>query len=213
MDDVFDMSMDTSVDTSGSMDIDTGSEIDLSESIEPMMDSAYDTGSFDVDESGMTELQNEADALEIPPLNEVADLGFDYDEAIQEANEAWATEAAEQAESSALSNIINAGADGAMSPSDLAQIGGETIAPPGAGEAVTQGLQAGWNMGVIGSGELMDAAQRQHGFSNPMEGVDYLINESGEPVQIGQMTQTTDEMGENIWIRSSDDTIGGQSDG
>jgi len=114
-----------------------------------------------MDAPELAELQQEAEALEIQPLDDGIDLGYDYDEAIQAANEA----PTELPESSALSNILTAGADGFSSPSDLAQITAE-IHPhvaPGTEEVVAQGLQAGWNMGVEGSRELMDATIRQHG--------------------------------------------------
>jgi len=64
---------------------------------------------------------------------------------------------------SALKNIINAGAKGAASPSQGAKIGGEILAPPGAGEAVAQGLQAGANMGAAFSKEFMTGIVRQQG--------------------------------------------------
>jgi len=156
-----------------------------------------------ISEQELTELQGEADALEIEPLDEGVDLGYDYDEAIQAANEA----VEQPPETSAMSNILTSGAEGFTSPSDLAQIGGDIISPPGAEDAVTRGLQAGWNMGVKGSEEFMAAAHRQHAHdyerpSFPREGVDFIRNENGEPEPIGQMVQTTDENGEKIWIRS-----------
>jgi len=66
-------------------------------------------------------------------------------------------------ENSALKNILNAGSKGAASPSQGAKIGGEILAPPGAGEAVAQGLQAGVNMGAAFSKEFMAGTVRQHG--------------------------------------------------
>jgi len=66
---------------------------------------------------------------------------------------------------SALRKIMNAGAQGMASPSAAAQLAAELRAPPGAEEAVAQGLQAAWNMGVVGSQEFMDATIRQHGRS------------------------------------------------
>jgi hypothetical protein len=101
----------------------------------------------------MSELQNEAAALDIQPLDDGVEQGY---------------------EPSALSNIINAGAAGAE-PGRLAQIGGDILAPPGAEEAVAQGLQMGANMGVAGSREFMDATIRQHGKSPAVEYNEMLI--------------------------------------
>ena len=119
----------------------------------------------------LVELEQQAQTLEIEPFDDGVDIGFDWDEAVQEANEAWAAEATEQAyEPSALSNIINAGAEGFTSPSDLVQIAANhPVVPPGAEEVVSQGLQAGCNMGVSGSREFMDATIRQHGISPSVE--------------------------------------------
>lgn len=117
----------------------------------------------------LVELEQQAEALEIEPFDDGIDIGFDWDEAVQEANEAWAAEAAEQTcEPSAISNIINAGAEGATSPSGLAEIGG-ALTPSGTEGVVSQGLQAGWDMGVTGSSEFMDATIRQHGASPSVE--------------------------------------------
>ena len=67
-------------------------------------------------------------------------------------------------ETSALKNILNAGATGAASPSAAAQIAASAT-PPGAESAVAQALQAGVNMTVAGSKELMAGTIRQHGRS------------------------------------------------
>jgi hypothetical protein len=66
-------------------------------------------------------------------------------------------------ERSALHTVVAAGADGASSPSDRARILAGVISPPGAEDAVAQGIQAGWNTGVAVSRALMDAVIRQHG--------------------------------------------------
>jgi len=92
---------------------------------------------------------------------------------------------------SALSNILTAGAEGARSPSDLAQATGALRAPPGAEDVYAQGLQAGWNMGVVGSGEYMDATIRQHGRSPSAEleamqiqqSIDAASEYQGEPLR------------------------------
>jgi len=143
---------------------------DLDVSIEPLADIPVEETSMEtaieslneteqpISEPELAELQNEAAALEIEPLVEVI------------------TE--QPYEASALENIINAGASGTVSASPLAQIGGEIIAPPGAEEAVTQGLQAAWNMGVEGSREFMDAAIRQHGESPAVEYNELLIQQA-----------------------------------
>lgn len=66
-------------------------------------------------------------------------------------------------ETSALSNILTAGAGGVHSPSDLAQVAAELRAHSGTEDVYAQGLQAIWNMGVVGSGEMMDSTIRQYG--------------------------------------------------
>ena len=123
-----------------------------------------------MDTPELAELEQQADALEIEPLDDGIDIGFDWDEAVQEANETWAAEAAAQAgDQSAISNIINAGAEGLSSPSDAANIAAAIRAPEGAEDAYAQLAQSGWNMGVTGSGEFMDATIRQHGASPSVE--------------------------------------------
>jgi hypothetical protein len=153
----------------------------------------------------LAELQQEAESLEIEPLDDGIDLGYNYDEAIAEANAQW--EAEEQAYNpSTLENMISGGADGMMSPSEWAQIGGEIIAPPGAGEVTAQGLQAGLNVAIAGSEGLMEAAYNQHAFEPPpLEGVDYFTNESGEIEPIRPMVSAIDSDGEPMWVRSEND--------
>jgi len=70
-------------------------------------------------------------------------------------------------ETSALKNILNAGAVGAASPSEAAQIvaSASRHTPPGAESTAAQVLQAGVNMAVVGSYEFMAATIRQHGRS------------------------------------------------
>jgi hypothetical protein len=70
-------------------------------------------------------------------------------------------------ETSALKNILNAGAIGAASPSKAAQIAASASrhTPPGAESTVAQVLQAGVNMAVVGSKEFMEGTIRQHGRS------------------------------------------------
>ena len=68
-------------------------------------------------------------------------------------------------ETSALKNILNAGAVGAASPSEAAQIAAAASrhTPPGAESTAAQVLQAGVNMAVVGSKEFMEGTIRQHG--------------------------------------------------
>ena len=68
-------------------------------------------------------------------------------------------------ETSALKNILNAGATGATSPSAAAQIVASVSrhTPPGTESVVAQGLQAVVNMTVAGSREFMAGVVRQHG--------------------------------------------------
>jgi hypothetical protein len=70
-------------------------------------------------------------------------------------------------ETSALKNILNAGAVGAASPSEAAQIvaSASRHTPPGAESTAAQVLQAGVNMAVVGSKEFMEGTIRQHGRS------------------------------------------------
>jgi len=72
-------------------------------------------------------------------------------------------------ESSARERILTAGAEGINSPSDLAQGVSAWRSPPGAENVYAQGLQAAWNMGVVGSNEFMEATIRQHGNSPAVE--------------------------------------------
>jgi len=83
-------------------------------------------------------------------------------------------------ETSALKNIINAGAKGAASPSAAAQIAASASrhTPPGAESAVAQALQAGAEMAVAGSKEFMAGTIRQHGRSPSAVLQDLKIQES-----------------------------------
>jgi len=219
MDECFD---DVSIDTGASDSLDIGTDFDLpaSESldidVEPFVDIPVEESFIDsftdieppISEPELAELENEAAALEIEPLDDGIDLGYNYDEAIEEANAQWAEE--EQAyEPSTLENIINAGASGATSPSELAQIGSSIVAPYGAEDVTAQGLQAAANAAVVGAEGLMGAAERQHGSDFPREGIDYIRNESGEIEPLAPMVQTTDDNGESVWVRPSNDITDG----
>lgn len=105
-----------------------------------------------ISEHDLSELQNEVDVLEIEPLDET----------------------------NAISTIINAGAEGLSSPSDLAQIGAALFSPAGSEDAVAQALQAGWEVGVAGSAEMMEATINQHGISPSVEYNEALISQAIE---------------------------------
>jgi len=91
-------------------------------------------------------------------------------------------------QTSALKNILTAGATGAASPSTAAQIAASASrhTPPGAESALAQGVQAGVNMTVEGTKELMSAAVRQHGRSPSAVLQDIIIRQS-----IGNKTTVT----------------------
>ena len=114
----------------------------------------------------IAELQNEAAALNIEPLDDT-NGGFAEHETAEQPYEP-----------STLENIINAGAAGAVSPSSGAQIAGEILAPHGAEEVLAQGLQAGMNAVVAGSKGFMEATIRQHGKSPAAALQDIRINQA-----------------------------------
>jgi len=91
-------------------------------------------------------------------------------------------------ETSALKNILSAGATGVASPSAVAQIAasGSRHTPPGAESAVAQGFQAMVNMTVEGTKELMSATIRQQGRSPSAVLQDLIIRQS-----IGNKTPVT----------------------
>jgi len=215
MDEGLDVSVDSGVESDG-IDVSASDSVDVDIDVEPLVDMPVEEVVSEdlndaeppISEDEFVELQNEAETLEIQPLDDGIDLGYNYDEAIQEANETWAAES-EAYKPSTLENIINAGAAGMISPSDLAQVGAAFIAPDGAEDVVAQGLQGGTNAAIAASEGFMEAAHDQHAFpAAPMEGVDFIRNENGEPEPISQMVNTTDENGESIWIRPPDGAIG-----
>jgi len=83
-------------------------------------------------------------------------------------------------ESSALKNIVNAGAEGASSPSIAVQVAASAFkhTPPGAESVVAQGLQAGLNMAVAGSKEFMAGTIKQYGRSPSVVLQDLKIQQS-----------------------------------
>ena len=146
----------------------------------------------------LVELEQAAEALEIEPIDDGVDLGYDYDEEIRLANEAWAAEQAN--ESSTFENIIT-GATRNTEPGILAQVaGGSVTEDPTASDAAARLAHMGMGALPPAMEGFMDAAQRQHASSIPMVGVDY-INVDGKPIVPGPMINTTDENGESIWVR------------
>jgi len=66
-------------------------------------------------------------------------------------------------EPSAFSEVINAGAKGAASPSPAAKIIGGAIGAPNTGEVIAQGLQMGTNAAITGVKKITEGLIRQHG--------------------------------------------------
>jgi len=97
-------------------------------------------------------------------------------------------------EQSALSEITEAGAKGAASPSAGAKIAGGIIAPPGAEDAMARGLQAGTNVAITGSKKLMEGVVRQHG-----KGPAAVLNE----MQIKQALDKNAQPGQNKGIEAA----------
>jgi hypothetical protein len=162
-----------------------GTDID---SLDIELDAFDDLGDTEVETAiettDLTELQQEYDDLGVEPFDEEVltddniDLGM-YDN-IGDADfspfdEETTTE--QFGEPSALSNILEAGAEGLYEPSDLAQNAG-AFSPPGAEDATAQLIQAGWNAGVTGSEEFMEATIDQHGRSPSVEYNEALISEA-----------------------------------
>jgi hypothetical protein len=71
MDEGFDTGSDSSVEVAASTDIDTSSDISISEAIEPINDAPVE---IVIPPQELSELQNEAEALEIQPLEESSTL-------------------------------------------------------------------------------------------------------------------------------------------
>jgi len=162
MDEGFDDSVDSGA------DVPVSDSVDVSIDVEPFVDtSVEDAVSMDslseaeppISEAELVELQNEAEAS-VEPLDE----GGNFEESPYEP--------------SALHNILTAGASGAVSPSEGAQLGAAVLGKPGTEDVMAQGLQAAWNMGVTGSEEFMGAAIRQHGRGPAAEYQDMLINQA-----------------------------------
>jgi hypothetical protein len=210
-----------------SVDVNTGSDLPVCEStdiagIEPLddipvdesvsMDSANELES-PISEQELTELQNEAAALEIQPLDEGVDLGFNIDEVMAEP------ETTEQPyEPSTLENIAAAAVSNADSPGTGARIIGGLAGDPASNGYAAQLAQMGIDAALPAAEGFMEAAHSQHALdyqrpSFPREGVDFIRNENGETEPIHPMVHTTDENGESIWVRPENDTKEGQNDG
>jgi len=220
MDEGFDNSTDASVDTDvdDSVDVVVSSDLPASEradiNSEPLADVPVEEITMDslndleppISDQEMSELQNGAEALEIQPFDDVIDLGYNYDDAIQAANEI----AGEQSyEPSAFLNILTEGAKGATSPGEFAQLIAEADShvPHGAEGVVAQGLQATWNMGVAGSREMMDATIRQHGKSpaGTLENMQIQQAIDDATSNFDPLIPATDDSGERAWVRHPSD--------
>jgi hypothetical protein len=140
-------------------------------------------------------------------LDEGIDLGFDYDEIMAEP------EIAEPpCESSNLEALAAAAMSNIDTPGLTAQITG-ALAPSGAGEVVTQAAQMAIGAALPAAQGFMEAAHNQHAFpAPPLEGVDFIRNENGEPEPIQPMVHTVNDNGESVWVRPSSDKPGGRND-
>jgi len=213
MDEDIDVSAETSVDSgvTDSLDVEPLADIPVEEAPIETMDSLNESEP-PISEPELAELQNEAEALAIEPLDEGIDLGFNHDEVMAEQ------ETTEQPyEPSTLENVSVAAMSNVDSPSLPARaIGG--LAPPGAKDALAQAAQMGMDAVLPAAEGFMEAAHNQHALdyerpSFPREGVDFIRNENGEPEPIRPMVHTTDENGESVWVRPENDTKGEQNDG
>jgi len=211
---------------SASIDVSADSSATDSINIEPLADIPVEEPAIDVvdtmdslneteppiSEPELAELQSEAAALEIEPLDEGVDIGCNYDEAMAES------EMAEQpSEASTLETAMAAAVSNADSPGLPARAIG-ALAPQGAKDALAQAAQMGIDAAPIFAEGFMEAAHRQHALdyerpSFPREGVDFIRNENGEPEPIRPMVQTTDDSGESVWVRPENDMNGEQNDG
>ena len=213
MDEGFVAVIDDDVDTSAvdSVNVEPLADIPVEEAPIDTMDSLNETEP-PISEPVLAELQNEAAALAIEPLDESIDLGFNHDEVMAEqetTEQPYEPSTFEAVSAAAMSNIDSPGLPARA-------IGG--LAPPGAKDALAQVAQMGMDAALPAAEGFMEAAHNQHALdyerpSFPREGVDFIRNENGEPEPIRPMVHTTDENGESIWVRPSDDTKGGQNDG
>jgi len=134
----------------------------------------------------LAELQNETTALEIEPLDESPVIE-------------------EQPEPSALQNILAEGASGASSPGAWADVAASIIGKPGTEEVIAQGLQAGLNMGIAGSRELMAGVNETYG--NPagdlqniriQQAIEEGAREAGYPEPLADNEPVYDENGVDL---------------
>ncbi len=147
-------------------------------------------------EQEISELQCEAAALEINPLDDGVDLGYDYNEIMDESDAEGQSDGP-----SALHNTLMAACSNADSPGFPAQVIGG-LAPFGAKEISAQAAQMGLDGAVAGAEELMAEAQRTYGTPAILEGVDFIRNADGEPEPIHPLIESTDDAGERVWTRS-----------
>jgi len=213
MDEDIDVSAEASVDTSAadSVNIEPLADIPVEEAPIDAMDSLNETEP-PISEPELAELQNDAEALAIEPLDEGVDLGFNHDEVMAEqetTEQPYEPSTFEAVSAAAMSNVD--------SPGLPARAIGE-LAPLGAKDALAQAAQMGMDAALPAAEGFMEAAHNQHALdyerpSFPREGVDFIRNENGDPEPIRPMVHTTDENGESVWIRPSEDTKGGQNDG
>jgi len=211
MDEDIDVSADSGTDSSAADSINVEPIADI-----PVEESAMDLNQAEppLSEPELAELQNEAAALEIEPLDEGVDLGFNYDEVMAES------ETTEQppSEPSTLETAAAAAMSNADSPSMGARVIGGLAGDPVSSGYAAQLAQMGMDAALPAAEGFMEAAHNQHALdyerpSFPREGVDFIRNENGEPEPIRPMVHTTDENGESIWVRPENDTKGGQNDG
>ena len=149
------------------------------------------------------------ETLEIQPLNEGVDLGFNYDEVMAK------TGTTEQPyESSTLETVVAATMSNIDSPGMMARIiGGLAGGDPVSSKYAAQLAQMGIDATLPTAEGFMEAVHRQHALdcqrpSFPKEGVDFIRNENGKPEPIRPMIPTTDDNGESVWVRPSNDTKG-----
>jgi hypothetical protein len=136
----------------------------------------------------MSELQNEADMLDIEPLTEdfaedvndpeVVDLLGQYGNAGDADFSPFPDNVAgeEAYEPSALSNIIGAAAEGAASPSDWAQFGAGIVGRPGTEDVLAQGFQSLYNGGKVFGEQIAGPAMHLNDLGPSLQDLQTRIN-------------------------------------
>jgi hypothetical protein len=181
----FDVNVDSG--STDSMDVSTGSDLTVSEStdiaVEPIADINVEELSMDslnetelpISEPELAELQDEAAALEIQPLDEVVGPGFNTDEVMAEQ------ETTEQPyEPSTLENAAAAAMSNADSPSLGARIIGGLAGDPASNGYAAQLAQMGIDAALPAAEGFMEAAIRQHGESPAVALENMQINQAIE---------------------------------